>query len=292
MELRQLRYFLAIAEEKQITAAARRLHIAQPPLSYQLRQLEEELGVPLVRRGPRFLTLTGAGELLRQKAEQILSLTESAESEISNVGRGLSGTLTIGTISSSGGIIPDRRTLDFARQFPGIRFEIHEGNTYTVLEMLQKGIVELGIVRTPFQQEMFHYRYTPAEPMVAVMTRENLCGRAAGHIGLEELANVPLIIYRRFETLVGEAFAKADAAPRFLCKNDDARTTIQWACAGLGVGLVPRSAFRISGTDNLTAKEIDCPDLVTRMAVIWMKNRYLSPPGKKFIELFIPRKTD
>lgn len=286
MELRQLRYFLAIAEERQITAAAQRLHIAQPPLSYQLRQLEEELGVTLVKRGPRYITLTGAGELLRKKAEQILSLSDSAENEVSNYGKGMRGTLSIGTISSSGGILPDSRTLQFAKQYPGIRFEIHEGNTYTVLEMLEKGVAELGIVRTPFQHKMLNYRYTPQEPMMAVMTRDNLYGKEEKRIKLTELAKAPIILYRRFDFLVGEAFAKAGVEPFIFCRNDDARTTVQWARAGLGVGLVPKSALLVSETDNLVTKEIDCRELVTKMAVIWMKNRYLSVLGDKFIEFF------
>ena len=122
--------------------------------------------------------------------------------------------------------------------------------------------------------------------MMAVMTHDNLCGKAEKYIELGELENVPLILYRRFDSLIGEAFAKADVEPLIFCRNDDARTTIQWARTGLGVGLVPKSALLISGEDNLVAKEISCPELVTQIAVIWMKNRYLSALGEKFDEYF------
>lgn len=286
MELKQLRYFLAIAEERQITAAAKRLHIAQPPLSYQLRQMEEELGVILVKRGPRSITLTDAGELLRKKAEQILSLSDSVKNEVSNYGKGLCGTLSIGTISSSGGLIPDERILRFSRQYPNVRFEIYEGNTYSVLEMLEKGIVEFGIVRTPFPHKMLEYRYASKDPMAAVMTAQNAIGAQKDRISLRELENAPLIFYRRFELLIGEAFTKAGVEPQIFCRNDDARTTVQWARKGLGVGLVPKSALDIFDLENVTVKDVDCPELVTKMAVIWMKNRYLSALGEKFVECF------
>ncbi len=286
MELKQLRYFLAIAEEKQITAAARRLHIAQPPLSYQLKRLEEELGVTLVRRGPRSLSLTDAGEMLRRRAEQILSLADSTRNEITSFGKEVRGTLSVGIISSSGGGIPDCRTLDFARQYPDVHFEIHEGNTYQVLDMLERGVAEVGIVRTPFPHEMLVYHYLPEEPMLAVMSPETLCGAEKRRVTLPELAGQPIVLYRRFDRLIREAFAHSGVEPQIICRSDDARTALRWAQAGLGIALVPESAFRMAEMEQLTAKELLCPELVTRMAVIWRKNRSLSVPAGKFVEFF------
>ena len=106
MNLRQLEYFMAIAEEHQITAAARRLHITQPPLSYELSSLERELGVKLIERGPRSAELTEAGQLLYARAERILSLTSAATREVKSFGQGTSGTLSVGIISSAGGFRP------------------------------------------------------------------------------------------------------------------------------------------------------------------------------------------
>ena len=286
MDIRQLKYFLAIAQEGQITAAAEKLHIAQPPLSYQLKLLEKELGVKLVVRGPRSVSLTGPGELLRKRAEQILELVSSTEKEVMSFGKDMYGDLSIGAISSSGGVVPNSQIIRFAKNHPNIRLEIHEGNTFAVIEMLEKGRIELGIVRTPFQHKILNFRYAPEEPMVALMTENNLCGKNERTITLKELASKPLIIYRRFDALINEAFAKLGIEPVFCCKNDDARTTILWAHAGLGVGLVPRSAALASAPENLIRKEIECKDLVTRIAVVWVKGRYLSAVGRKFVELF------
>lgn len=286
MNLKQLKYFLAIAEEGQITAAADKLHIAQPPLSYQLKLLEKELGVELVSRGPRSVSLTGPGELLRKRAEQILEMVSSAEKEVMNFGKDMYGVLSIGAISSSGGVVPNSQMIRFTKNHPNIKLAIHEGNTFAVIEMLEKGMIELGIVRTPFQHKMLKFRYAPKEPMVALMTENNLCGKKENTITLQELNNVPLIIYRRFDSLINESFAKIGIEPMICCKNDDARTTILWAHAGLGVGLVPKSAALAFTTGDLICKEIQCEDLVTRLAVVWVKDRYLSAIGQKFVELF------
>ncbi|ADY55836.1 transcriptional regulator, LysR family [Syntrophobotulus glycolicus DSM 8271] len=286
MDLKQLKYFLAIAEEQQITAAAKKLHIAQPPLSYQLNLLEQELGVKLVKRGPRNVELTDAGKLLRKRAEQILDLASSAKHEVENYGKGLCGVLAVGTISSSGGVVPNQYMLEFTKYYPEVRFEIYEGNTFTVIEMLEKGIVDLGIVRTPFQQKMFDCRYAPLEPMVAVMTESRLCGQSEHNIELEELANQPLIIYRRFDALIQAVFAELGLEPFICCKNDDARTTLLWAQANFGIGIVPKSALLTIGPSQLICKEILHDKMKTRIAAIWMKNRYLSPLAQRFVELF------
>lgn len=281
-----MRYFLTIAEEGQITAAARKLHIAQPPLSYQLGLLERELGVPLVRRGPRGIELTEAGKLLYKRAEQMLSMAASARREIENYGRGVAGTLSVGTISSAAGLVPNRAMLEFVQYYPEVRFEIHEGNTFSVIEMLEKGIVELGIVRTPFPSGGLICRYFEAEPMVAVMTERNVCGAMPDAVTLQELADRPLILYRRFEALICGAFAGIGREPFVCCKNDDARTTLSWAKTGFGVGIVPRSALLTMISNPLICKEIRCEELRTQFAVIRPKNRSLSPLAEWFVELF------
>ena len=134
---------MVIAEEGQITAAARRLHMAQPPLSQQMKALEEELGVQLLQREPRSVTLTDAGEILYRRARQIVTLTDSTRREIADFKNGLRGTLSIGTVSSSGSVILQPALRQFHDDHRGIRFEIYDGNTFRVLDMLRKGLIEI-----------------------------------------------------------------------------------------------------------------------------------------------------
>ncbi|MEK4509103.1 LysR family transcriptional regulator [Paenibacillus anaericanus] len=286
MDIRQLKYFLAIAEEGQITSAAKKLQMAQPPLSQQLKLLEEELGVKLVERGPRRIQLTEAGVILQNRAKQILELSDSTTREIKDLVKGLKGTLSIGTVSSSGATLLKDRLSEFHRNYTGVKFEIHEGNTFMIIDLLSKGIVEVGIVRTPFNLSNLGCKYAEPEPMIAAMTREHDWNPSKSTIDVSELKDRPLIIYRRFEPLIRETCLNHGFEPNIFCKNDDARTTLLWANAGLGVGIAPKSAFDLANTDNLVYKEIQSENLRTQIAAIWMKDKYLSSMAAKFIESF------
>ncbi|MDF2926356.1 MAG: LysR family transcriptional regulator [Paenibacillaceae bacterium] len=286
MDIRQLRYFLAIAEEGQISSAAKKLSMAQPPLSQQLKLLEEELGIRLVERGPRSIQLTDAGAILRNRAQEIVELTDAAAREMSDLAKGMTGTLNIGTVSSSGEALLKAGLAEFHKAYSGVKYEIREGNTFAVIEMLNRGIVEVGIVRTPFKALNLDCKYAAPEPMTAVMTAEADWCPDRSVIELEELEGKPLIIYHRFESLIRESCLKRGFEPVFFCRNDDARTTLHWANEGLGTGLVPRSAFNLGSNSNLLYKEINCKELVTSVAVIWVRDKYISSLASKFIEAF------
>ena len=282
MDIRQLTYFMVIAEEGQITAAARRLHMAQPPLSQQMKALEEELGVQLLQREPRSVTLTDAGEILYRRARQIIALTDSTRREIADFKNGLRGTLSIGTVSSSGSVIL-RPAL---RQFhDSHRFEIYDGNTFRVLDMLRKGLIEIGIVRTPFKQDAFDCTLLPEEPMVLAYA-DTLADPNPGQPSLtvEQLHGLPLILYRRFDQLFHDVCEAHNLTPNFLCRNDDARTTLLWAETGLGYAVVPASAISPTRRPQLQTKTIDEPRLRTQLAVITSKHRYLSGIARQFID--------
>lgn len=286
MDIRQLSYFVAIAEERQITAAARRLHISQPPLSYELSSLERELGVTLVNRGPRGVTLTEAGKVLYQRATEILALTNATRQEVEGFGKGERGVLSVGLISSSGGKVPGHELAQLAQAYPEVRFELHEANTYQLLELLEKGVVELAVVRTPFPTEGLECRYLAPEPMVALASEKYPCGDRTGVAALEDLAGTPLVVYRRFEQIVREVFAEHGLEPLISCLNDDARTTCVWSQAGFGVGLVPSTILPAMNIEGLMPKRLEELELTTRIAVVWRSGRHLSPLAERFITLF------
>lgn len=286
MDIKQLKYFYTIAEEGQITGAAKKLHIAQPPLSYQLKCLEDELGVKLVERGSRNIKLTDAGHLLYKRAKQILSLTKSAEDELRDFVQGTHGTLSIGTVSSSGASLLDNRLSTFHDKYPYINFEIHEGNTFELLELLTNGVIEIAIVRTPFNNFGLNSILLQKESMVAAMVKD-LCWTDKNTIEISELKNKPLIFYRRFEGLISKACENYNFQPTVYCKNDDARTSLLWANSGLGVAIVPKSAIKLIGSSDIIVKEIISKELSTQIAIIWPKTGYLSTAGKNFLNLFL-----
>ena len=275
LNLKQLEYFVAIAEEGQITAAARRLHISQPPLSYELAQLERELDTQLVRRGPRGVTLTEAGRLLYERAQRILAMTTAASREVSSVGKGLTGTLCIAVCGSVAGLAPSGRLAELAERHPDVSVEVREGDVPSVIELVSSGIAEVGVVRTPFSTQGLRVRYAPAEPLVAIMPPAMEQGSELT-VSLAELGDVPLACDRR-------TAAAIDLTP--FCLTEDERTTCSCAAAGLGVGLVPRSLLTVCDTGECFIKALTEKDLESRAAVIWKADRALSPLAERAVAL-------
>ncbi|WP_347474375.1 LysR family transcriptional regulator [Clostridium sp. LS] len=286
MDIKQLTYFITIVEEGNITSAANKLHMAQPPLSTQLKLLETELGTKLLERGARKVNLTDAGKLLYKRAKRIVDITNSTAREVEEFGKGIQGTLKLGTISSSGTALLNNRIIDFSKKYPNIKFEIFEGNTYELIEMINSGIIEVGIVRTPFNSKDFECLYLECEPMVAIMSKNYDFKNEYEKINLDDLRNIPLIIYRRFEKILLSEFQEINIEPNIFCINDDARTTVLWARAGLGVGIVPKSAVNLEFMNDINYKIIDKDTLRTQITAIWIKERYLSEGAKKFLEFF------
>ncbi len=286
MDIRQLQYFVRIADEGSITGAARSLHMSQPPLSMQMKLLEEELGVTLFDRGSRTIRLTDAGKLLYNRAQGILELSGAP---VGNCGilatawqercvwasfpRRAQGRLAGGCVS-------------FSKKYPKIRYEISEGNTYELLEMLRQGRIEVALARTPFPTEGLSCVYLEAEPMMAVGEASYFDGIPEKEISIGQLTGKPLIIYRRWEPIILGAFHECGAEPEIFCKNDDARTTAIWADAGLGVGILPYTAALRGWSEGIVKKKLTDEKLNTRMAVVFRKDRYVSGIGRKFAEEF------
>ncbi|KYZ77959.1 LysR family transcriptional regulator [Anaerosporomusa subterranea] len=288
MDIRQLRYFLAIAEEGQISGAAKRLHIAQPPLSQQLKIMEEELGVQLVERGSRSTRLTEAGRALRHRAEQILDLVNTTVKEVQAFDEGAKGTLALGTIASLGSnLLPDWIS-SFHEQYPGIDFLLWEGETERITDLLNSGVIEIGLVRLPIDSAIFESIHLPKEPLVAAMSNKWMDG-GDGPMPIVELANKPLLTHRRHVSMITKSCREAGFEPTILCKADDPRSMLAWADADIGIAIATASMARQITNSNLRYREIIAPGLETAAAVVWMKNRYMSTAARRFLETFVGR---
>jgi DNA-binding transcriptional LysR family regulator len=286
MEFRQLKYFLTVAEEGQITKAAERLHITQPPLSQQLILLERELGVKLLERNRKQVTLTEAGHVLHKRAEQMLELMRVTTDEIREVAEGVNGKLTIGTITSSGRSILPEHIQEFHKLYPKVSFDLRQGETHSILELLQAGIIELGIVRFPFDFTLYDFIALPEEPMVAVAKPPVFGESRGGSVRLDELRSEALLIHRRHENIILEYCHQMGFEPDILCTSDDITPLLIWARLGLGIAIVPQSSVHIFVGSALCVRQITSPLITTTRAVIWHKKRVLSPVAARFVEMF------
>ncbi|MDR3541046.1 MAG: LysR family transcriptional regulator [Desulfosporosinus sp.] len=286
MNLRQLAYFLAIAEEGNITRASERLHIAQPPLSQQLKLLEEEFGVALIERNTRKIQITDAGRLLQNRAKQILELTEKTAKELKDLKDGLQGTLSIGTISSAGEMLLPLKIQNFHEKYPCVDFYIREGGTFEILELIKSGVVEIGVIRTPFNQDVFECINLPDEPMVAGALGDLFWDGDSGCLELTGLEGKPLLMHNRYTTNIKEACRKAGFEPNIICRIDDTRFMLNWANTGMGIAIIPRDMIGQLPDAKLVYREIKEESLVTKTVIIWIKNNYLSATARHFLEAF------
>jgi DNA-binding transcriptional LysR family regulator len=288
MSLREIRYFLAIAQEGNITTAAQQLHMAQPPLSRQMKQLEENLGAKLFERGHRKIQLTEAGCLLRNRAEQLLKLMDTTVKEIREIESGTHGTLSIGTASSSGVTILPKVARIFRNHYPDLKFELWEGESIRIIELLNAGLIEIGLVRFSFDADTYESIQLPKEPLVAAIHKNslNFLDEQQDSISLQKLIDKPLMIHRKYEAIITEHCQQAGFNPYLLCKSDDIMPILAWADANVGIAIVPRAAIGLIPSTNLIFKTISDPCINIASAVIWMRNRHLSAAARQFLTLF------
>ena len=284
MDLKQLEYFIAIAEEGKITLAARRLHIAQPPLSQQLKNLEDELGITLFDRTSRRLQITDAGKLFLDRARQIVDLSLTAKNEMNDYAHGYTGIILLGITPTAVPMVLSEKLFEFHQKYPKIGFELFEGDTDYILDLVQKGIVDIGIVRSPIYRSGLCCLEKPEESMVAVMIPELNWSQDDVCIP-EELDGKDIIIYRRYETLVMDMLASMQVSPRVVVKCDRSYTAMCSAEAGLGIAILPAGAIRMA-QKNLVFKSIQNTALQTKAIAVWLSNRHLSKSVQAFLDYF------
>lgn len=285
MELRTLTYFVTVAEELNITKAAQILHISQPPLSAQIKNLEDELGTPLFIRGKRHLTLTDAGQLLYQRAKDILNLSEKASAEITALNRGMSGTVSIGLVEGMAPDIAAEWFAGFLTEHPGVRFRILDGNSDDLIEKMRGGLIGLAVITSPYDQQLLNSFHVGQEKMVALMNRSHplaSCGKAV--LDVEDLKNEPLIVPSRKAHIeeIRRWFREIQAVPDILCEMDNYLDAAALAGRGIGISIFPQTAYIMN--DSLVSREISGPDKDVEYLFVWRKGHPLPTVEERFID--------
>lgn len=291
MDIRQLRYFCAIAEEGQISRAAQRLHIAQPPLSYQLKQLEEELGVRLVDRNTRSLSLTRAGHIFYQRAEQILGMLQAAADEAKDVEFGVNGILAIGSPPAIGNLYVPEKIRRFHDEYPHVRFQWREGNTFRILELLESDLIEFGIVRLPVPADAYEMKPLLTESWVVVTRKDDAKWKDKDSVALEELSGVPLILMHRqagiycHDMVVDEMKGQGISA-NIVCESDNISAILALVEKELGIAILPESTLSVRPAEDFHKMTVSGCMLQSASAIIWKKEKRLSRAARLFLELF------
>ncbi|MDU2064148.1 MAG: LysR family transcriptional regulator [Sporomusaceae bacterium] len=292
MDIKQLTYFRTIVEEGNVTGAAKRLFMAQPSLSQQLKLLESELGVHLIERGNRRIRLTEAGRILYERTGMILDLIQTTVQEVQEAQAGQRGTLAIGTIASSGVTLLPGIIRDFHEQYPEIQFQLREGDTQEILELLQNKRIEIGIVRSGFDPAFYHFLDLPSEPMLVAMSERWQGERGRGSIALADLKNKPLLLHKSNEMMIKKCCKMVGFDPFICCSGDDIRTLLVLANEGIGLAVVPRSVLGLIPSQHLLYRELENSPLEIKKAVVWLRHRRLSTAATRFLQILLSKGND
>ena len=199
MELRILRYFLVVAREQSITKAANVLHITQPTLSRQLRELEEELGKPLLIRGNKNISLTDEGMLFRKRAEEIVELSDKTVHEIQHTEDNITGDIYIGSGETEGLRNVIHIIKEYQKQYPNVCFHINSGDKADLLDKLDKGLLDFGIFLEPVDKVKYNHLKLPAKDTLGILARKDSPLAKKKEIMKEDLVHVPLIMSRQLK---------------------------------------------------------------------------------------------
>ncbi|WP_106497974.1 LysR family transcriptional regulator [Lentibacillus sp. Marseille-P4043] len=290
MDMRQLRYFHTIASEGQITRAAKKLHMAQPPLSQTLKMLEDELGVTLLERNGRKMELTEAGIVLYKKAETLFHSLNEAVVEVKETGKGIKGRLSIGCVKSCFSFIPERIS-KFRKQYPNVTFELREGDSFRLAEQLYSRNIDLAVVRLPLEMRAFSSISLPDENYVAVLPESWVNENSKMTISMKELAKTPLLLLLRISgvgqyEIIIDQFKNHGLKPNVICECPDADMILELVTEEIGATVIPKSAISNLHQSGINVLQIEDANIVSQSSVIWLKDRYLSKSAHRFIDLF------
>jgi DNA-binding transcriptional LysR family regulator len=284
MELRTLQYFVTVAEELNITRAAEKLHMSQPPLSAQIKALEAELDTILFIRGKRRLKMTESGQLLYRRAKEILSLADKTQSEIHSMGEGMRGTISIGLVEGMAPDIAAEWFAEFINLYPNIRFRILDGSTDDLLEKLRSGIISLAVITSPCDHSLLHCFQVGEERMAALMSKDHPLASGEGNeVEIADLVGEKLIVQSRKALIdrIYRWFRAAGSEPKIVCEMDSYLDAAALAGRNAGISIYPRTAY--IPNDSLVFKEIAGNKKVEYLFV-WRKGHPLPAIEKRFID--------
>lgn len=285
MDLRGLHYFSVVAEELNFTRAAQRLCMSQPPLSNQIKALEEELGTPLFLRGGRTLQLTEAGKVLYRRASQLLDLAERTQEEVSSLAMGLSGTLCLGSVAGLAPFLAARWLAGFREEYPLVRFEIVNGSSDDIIDQIQRGYIELGLIAAPYDDEHLEGIPVGDEPWCAIMSRRNpLAAEPEKPLPLKELAGQPLIVPHRRSRVdeIRSWFQQAGAEPTIIGEHSNYVDVLAMASADVGISIFPQTAPETM--PGIVCRRIVEPSHQARYLLVRKRNTSISELSQAFLD--------
>ena len=285
MELRTLRYFLAAAQEENITKAADILHVTQPTLSRQMMDLERELGVTLMLRGKNGLTLTDDGIFFRQRAQEIVELADRLEKSFVERQNNISGMVVIGASETVGSQTLARLIKEFSGKYPAVQFTLYNETVDNIKDRLDKGLVDIGLLLEPVDVTKFDYVRLSQQDIWGLLVRDDHPLTEKESLTADDVASYPLILPLRDNIRVEILHwlgrdEKELTIPLFYTLLSNAALMV---AEGLGCAFCMDGALAIRSDPRLRFIPLE-PRRVTHSVLVWKKNKIFSPATSLFIQ--------
>ena len=284
MELRTLHYFTVVAQELNITRAAEKLNMSQPPLSNQIKALEEELGVQLFIRGKRHLELTEEGGLLLRRAVQIQELADKTRQEIASLREGMTGTIYLSMVEGRAPFLAARWIAGFREEFPLVRYNLWNGSSDDALDRLRKGLADLAVIAAPYDTEHLEGFPVGREPWIAMLHPDHPLAQTVGDtIPLSSLAGEPLIVPSRKSRMdaIRRWFGEVGAEPHILCEMSNYMDAAALTSQGVGISIFPQTVDVSNGL--VVSKVVIQPSRQVEYILVWNRGQPPSGLTREFI---------
>lgn len=284
MEIRVLRYFLAVVREESITKAAELLHITQPTLSRQIAQMEEEMGVKLFDRGTRKIVLTNEGLLLRRRAEEILELVDKTERELSAQDEMVEGTVSVGCGDLAAVQLLPELIRSFHERYPAVTFDLYTATADHIKDRMDRGLTDVGLLLEPINMEKYDYiRLNQREQWVVVMHPDSPLANL-DRITPKDLKGVPLILPRRLNVrseLARWFGADFDKLNILLTSNLPSNSSIV-VHHKLAYSIVVKGSISFWDKEKITYRPLS-PELEATSVMAWKRHQPFALAAEKFI---------
>ncbi len=284
MDIRVLQYFLAVAREESITKAAERLNMTQPPLSRQLKDLEDELGKQLLIRGSKKITLTEDGMLLRKRAEELVDLMEKTKAELTSPNENINGDIHIGCGETESISFFAQAAWDLQQKHPLIHYHIYSGDAERVMERLDKGLIDFGLLVGPVDINKYDYMRLPLKDTWGVLMRKDSPLAEKESIIAEDLWSKPLIISHQ-TTGNSEMFSwlKTDVSKlNIVATYDLVYNASLFVKKGLGYVITLDKLINTTGDSALCFRPL-YPALEAGLCIVWKKYQVFSRASNAFL---------
>lgn len=285
MEVRVLRYFLAVAREGSISAAAESLHLSQPTLSRQLHDLEEELGTQLLIRGSRSISLTESGALLRRRAEEIVSLINKTEFEISRPDEIISGDIYIGGGETEAIRILADIASELIRDYPEIKYHLFSGNADDVKDRLDKGLLDFGVLIEPTDTQKYNMLRLPQTDTWGVLMKKESPLAEKSEITPEDIYSMPLICSSQSKSfdLIRDWFGPYTDELNIVSTYNLLYNASIMVEEGLGYAICLDKLINTTGESILCFRPL-APSIEAKLNFVWKKYQVLSGPADLFLK--------